>query len=170
MTATMPDEFDFPLLGDAAVLAPARVVDVQGEVGAVLVERTNRLYGAGCRPCLLNLAFPTVLQNPSTSVVWSPYIPVEFGPDRDAFTIDGWGEYIEIEVVLYNTLKVSHATTGTLTVGATPAAILGTWSSVSIEVGYVRFGWRENPATVGQVARLHSLRILPDVLANTDLP
>lgn len=175
MSAVMPSAFDFPLLGDGATYVPASVIDRLDEAGKHPVERTNRLYGAGLRPGLLSLAYSTPLRQPATSVVWSPYVRVRFGPDRQDWSIEGWGQYLEIQVVLYDDSKVAVAggSTGTLTVGATAGTFSGSWTisaSPLPESGYVRYGWREHPSHGGSVAKLHWLRVLPDVLAAGDLP
>lgn len=156
-------------------MAPARVIDKLDEAAKHPIERSNRLYGAGIRNGLISLAYPTPLQQPSTSVVWSPYIRVRFGPDRQDWTIKAWGEYVELQVQLYDDAKatVAGGSTGLLTRGATAAELAGTWTITASplpETGYVRYGWRENPSTPGSVAKLHWLRVIPDVLSASDLP
>lgn len=175
MSAVVPSAFDFPALSDGALIAAARVIDKGDEIGKYPVERVNFLYAAGNRPAVVSLAWSVVLQNPATSVVWSPYIPIKIGPDRQDWTIKGWGEYIEIQVQLYDTSKatVAGGSTGTMTVGATAAEFSGTWTisaSPLPEAGYIRYGWRENPSTPGQIAKLHWIRVLPDTLGAGDLP
>lgn len=175
MAATLPTRFDFPAQGDGQQIAPAKIINAKLEMGQHHVERINRLYAASARPSVLSVAYPTPLRNPATSVVWSPYIRVRWGQGRPGWTIAAWGEYIELQVQLYDDAKATIAggSTGLMTVGATPALMLGTWTltpTPTPQTGYVRYGWRENPATPGNVAKLHWLRVLPDVMAAGDIP
>lgn len=175
MPATLPTRFDFPLQGDGQQIAPTKIIDAKDETGKHPVERVNRLYAASRRPSILSIAYPTPLQQPSTSVVVSPFIRARWGKDRQDWTIAAWGEYIELQVHLYDDAKavLGGGSTALMTVGATPGLMLGTWTLAASplpESGYVQYSWRENPATPGSVAKLHWLRVIPDVLAAGDIP
>lgn len=168
MTATLPTYFDFPLASDGEAIAPTRVIDKRDELGKHPIERVNRLYAACNRPAVWAMRHVTPLEQPSTSYVWSGYAKVKLGADRADWTVTCWGADGDVEVVLYNTSKVQVATTNTITLPTTtPGSASGTWGSVAITEGYIRYKIKAHTSLIGY---LYELKALPDVLAAAEIP